>query len=80
MWNKQSNVFHCNFFIFESKRWTGEWHKYCRIKLFKGAILHGASKQPEAHLEPSQTSARKCFLQKSSIVDVQPGSNMPLST
>ena len=30
------------------------WHKYCKIKLFSGAIFHGASKEPEAYLEPSQ--------------------------
>ena len=35
--------------------------KYCKIKLFSGAILHGASNEPEAYLEPSQTSVRKRF-------------------
>ena len=30
-------------------------------KLFSGTILHGASNEPEAYLEPSQTSTRKLF-------------------
>ena len=38
--------------------------KYCKIKLFKGAILHCASNEPEAYLETSQASMRKRFLRK----------------
>ena len=34
------------------------WHKYCKIKLFSGTILHGASNEPETYLESSQTSTR----------------------
>ena len=34
---------------------------YCKIKLFSGTILDGASNEPEAYLEPSQISARKHF-------------------
>ena len=33
------------------------------IKIAKssGSILHGASKEPEAYLEPSQKIVRECF-------------------
>ena len=54
--------FQCNVFIFENKRQT--MTKYCKIKLFKGAILHCASNEPEAYLETSQASMRKRFLRK----------------
>ena len=36
-------------------------HKYCKIKLSSGSILHGASKEPEVYLETSQTIVRECF-------------------
>ena len=54
-------------FPFSKRRWTDELviHKYCKIKLFSGTILHGASKEPEAYLEHSQTSVRKCFCKNS---------------
>ena len=56
--------FQCNVFIFEKKRRTG-YTKYCKIKLFNGAISHDASNEPEAYLEPSQTSTYEgAFLQK----------------
>ena len=41
-------------FIFQHKRQSG--YKYCKIKLSSDAISHGASKEPEAYLELSQTS------------------------
>ena len=31
------------------------------MNLCSGAISHGASNEPEAHLEPSQTSTRERF-------------------
>ena len=31
------------------------------MKLFSGTILHGASNEPEAYLEPSQTLTREVF-------------------
>ena len=40
-------------------------HKYCKIKLFSGAILHGVSNEPEGYLEPSQTSMREHFCENS---------------
>ena len=57
---------------------------YCKIKLFSSAILRGSSNEPEAFLEPSQTStyegallqkwlmatSRQLFSQKSSVIDV----------
>ena len=36
-------------------------HKFCKLKLFGGAILHGMSNEPQAYLEPSQTSMREYF-------------------
>ena len=30
--------------------------KYCKIKLYSGTILHGASNEPEPYSETSQTS------------------------
>ena len=55
--------FQCNIFIFENKRQTG--YKYCKIRLFNGVILHGASKVPEAYLKPRQTSMFEgAFLEK----------------
>ena len=35
------------------------------MNLFSGAILHGASNEPEAYLEPSQTSTRERFVENS---------------
>ena len=32
---------------------TTDEHKLCKIKLFSGAILHGASNEPEVYLEHS---------------------------
>ena len=49
--------FSCNVFIFENKTQTGN-DKYCKIKLFGGAISHGASTEREAFLESSQTSTK----------------------
>ena len=46
----------CFYFRWQKKNWLS--YKYCHVKLFSGAILHGASKEPEVYLEPSQTSAR----------------------
>ena len=43
--------FQCNVFIFKDKRQTG--YKNCIIKLFSGAISHGASNEPETYLKPS---------------------------
>ena len=40
-------------------------HKYCKIKLFSGAILHGASNEPKGYLESNQTSTRECFWEDS---------------
>ena len=60
---KLVNVFQCNVFIFENERRTG-YDKYCKIKLFSSAILYGVSNEPEAYLEPCQTSTRGLFLQK----------------
>ena len=39
--------------------------QYCKIKVFSGVILHGASYEPEAYLEPSQTSTRERFCKNS---------------
>ena len=46
-----SNQMFFNNFIFENKIWTGYDTKDCKIKLFSGAILHGACKKPESFLE-----------------------------
>ena len=52
-------------FSFLKKKAKWLWHKYCKIQLFSGAILHGTSNEPEAYLEPSQTSRQEgAFLQK----------------
>ena len=40
---------------------TIDKHKYCKIKLFSGAISHGASNEPETYLEPSQKPTREHF-------------------
>ena len=49
-------------FSFLKRRWTDKLvMKYCKIKLFSGTIFHGASKEPAAYLQPSQTIARKQF-------------------
>ena len=67
---------------------TIDKHKYCKIKLFSGAISHGASNEPETYLEPSQKPTREHFCKnnsrlqalnyfckkKGSIVDVRIGS------
>ena len=59
---KLANVFQCNIFTFENKLGTGYGPKYCKIKLFSGAMSHGASNEQEAYLAPSrQTSMRKHF-------------------
>ena len=39
--------------------------KYCKIKLFSGAISNGVSNEPEAYLDPSQTSTRERFCDNS---------------
>ena len=57
--------FQCNVFIFENKRRTGYDINIAKKKLFSGAILHGASNEPEAYLEPSQTSMRERFCKNS---------------
>ena len=36
-------------------------YKSSKIKLFSVSILHGASNEPEAYLEPSQTSMKEHF-------------------
>ena len=36
-------------------------HKYCKIKLSRGAIWHFATREPEAYLETRQASAREHF-------------------
>ena len=41
------------------------WHKYCKIKVFSGAISHGAANEPEAYLAPSQTSMGNSFAKNS---------------
>ena len=41
-----------------SKRRTGYDYK---IKLFSGAISHGVSNEPDAYLQPSQTSTSERF-------------------
>ena len=51
--------FNVMFSFSEKKKTNWLWHKYCKIKLHSGAILHGASNEPEAYLEPSQTSTRE---------------------
>ena len=52
------------FFTQEQKtNWL--WHKHRKIKPFSGAISHGTSNEPEAYLEPSQTSMRECFCKNS---------------
>ena len=38
---------------------------YCKIKVFSGAIFHGASNEPEGYLEPSQTSMGDHFAKNS---------------
>ena len=48
---------HCFYFRKQKTNWLR--HKY--LKLFCGTILHGASKEPETYLEPSQTSVRERF-------------------
>ena len=60
MGNYKWNVFECNVFIFENKGGTG-YDINIKKKLFSGAISHGASRKPEAYLEPSQASARSTF-------------------
>ena len=40
-------------FLKTKKNWL--WYKYCKIKLTRGAISHGAPNEPETYLEPSQT-------------------------
>ena len=44
---------------------TTDEPKYYKIKLLNGAILHGASNEPEACLEPSQKSMREHFCKNS---------------
>ena len=66
---KLVNVFQCNVFIFENKRRTG-YDKYCKIKLLSSAILHGVSNEPEAYLEPCQTSKREPFCKNGSWLQV----------
>ena len=39
--------------------------KILQIKLFSGSISHGVSNEPDAYLEPSQTTARECFCKNS---------------
>ena len=39
--------------------------KYCKIKLFIGAISHCVSNESNAYLEPSQTSIRERFCKNS---------------
>ena len=56
----------CNVFIFQNKRQTGyDISIDCKIKLFSGTILHGASNEPEVYLEPSETSMREHFCKNS---------------
>ena len=48
---------------FQKQKRTG--YKYCKIKLFSGANLHGAPNESETYLEPSHTSLyEEAFLQK----------------
>ena len=35
------------------------------MQLFSGAILHGASNEPESHLEPTGTSTKEHFCKTS---------------
>ena len=51
-------------FHFRKQKTNWLWHKYCKTKLFSGVISQGVSNEPEAYLEPSQTSLREHFLQK----------------
>ena len=48
-------------FYFQKQNMNCLWHKYCKIKLFSGAISHNVSNEPEAYLEPSQTPMSECF-------------------
>ena len=53
--------FNALFSFSKKKKMNWLWHYYCKLKLLSGAILLGASKEPEASVESSKTSA---FLQK----------------
>ena len=46
-------------FHFQKQKMNWLLHKYFKINLFSGAMSHGASKEPEVYLEPSQTSVRE---------------------
>ena len=35
------------------------------MQLFSGAISHGASNEPGAYLDPTQTSTKECFCKTS---------------
>ena len=41
------------------------WHKYCKIKLFSSAILHGVSYEPDAYSEPFQSHTKEQFCENS---------------
>ena len=59
------NVFQYKCSHFLKQKETCLWYKYCKIKLFSAAISYGAFNEPEAYLEPSQTSTRENFMENS---------------
>ena len=48
-------------FLFSKEKTGYDINFAKKLELFSGAILHGTSKEPDAYLDPSQTSAREHF-------------------
>ena len=60
--NSNQLFFNVMFFIFKNKRQTG-YNRYCKIKLFSGAILYGASNEPGGVFRTQPNAYEGAFLQ-----------------